>query len=204
VFLLFFLLPASLAASKFARYLLPTMVMLDIVAALGVMRALALVGDIQHRLARQLAAAALMAVVIGGPLLAQAGSAPYPSLHRNALGRWLGTPGSLFPNDELYDIGVREAVAWIAGHAAPGAAIVSDAPGVVGEYVRRLGRRDLLVRSLSMEGLAPFGTESWVLAQNSHACFESVQVVEQLRRRQVPDFVYRVRGTAAVEVFRQP
>jgi hypothetical protein len=201
VFLVLFLLPGSLLAGKFVRYLLPTLVVLEIVAALGVIRGWELIVGPRRLGARAVAAAAIM---LGSPLLAQITAGPYPSLHLNAIGRRVAAPGGLFPNDELYDIGVRESVEWVAQRAGPGASIASDAPGVVAEYLRRYRRPDIEARSLSTVGVAPPPTESWLLAQNSHLCFESVETVKQVRRRQQPDFVVRVRGTAAVETYRLP
>ncbi len=203
VFLIFFLLPASLIAGKFGRYLLPTLVVLDIVAALGVTRALDLIGRAARSDGRALTAGVLVAAVLGAPLVAQVRWSPHPSLYQNAIGRRLSAPGAMFPNDELYDIGVREAVEWISRRAAPGASIASDAPGVVAEYLRRYGRSDIEARSLSMAGLARPPVQAWLLAQNSHACFESALIVEQVRRQR-PEFVYRVHGTAAVETYRLP
>jgi hypothetical protein len=204
VFLILFLLPASLMAGKFARYLLPTFVVLDIVAALGVVRAWDLIAGSRRSAARALAAGAMATALVGASLMAQVNSSPYPSLHLNGIGRRVTAPGGLFPNDELYDVGMRESVEWVARRARPGASIASDAPGVVAEYLRRYGRPDVEARSLSGAGLAPPPTESWLLAQASHACFESFETVEQIRRRQRPDFVARVRGTVAVETFRLP
>ncbi|HOC19097.1 MAG TPA: glycosyltransferase family 39 protein [Vicinamibacterales bacterium] len=201
VFLLFFLLPSSLAAAKFARYLLPALVVLQLVAALGVVRALDLVVRWRGLRLRVAAAGAIVALVVVTALNAQVTAAPFASLHLNAIGHRLSAPGGLFPNDELYDIGVREAVLWIAGRAAPGASVASDAPGVVGEYLRRAGRTDIEARPLSTEGLPAPPAEVWLLAQSSHACFESQPTVDLVRRRERPVFVYRVHGTAAVEVF---
>lgn len=202
VFLLFYLLPASFSAGKFGRYLLPSLVLLDVVAALGVTRAFQLSTRLGRPAVRAVAASTLAGVMVGVPLAAQAHSRPYASTFQNVIGRAISASGLLFPNDELYDIGMREAVAWIAGEAAPDASIASDAPGVVAEYLRRSGRPDVEARSLSMAGLAAPPVETWLLAEESHACFESAQVVQQVRRRQPPDFVYKVRGTTAVEAFR--
>jgi hypothetical protein len=203
VFLVFFLLPASLAASKSARYLLPTLVILDVVAALGIVRAAAVISRLSHPRLSALATAMAVTLVIGTPLLAQVCWSPVPSLYQNPIGRLVSSPGGMFPNEELYDAGVRESVAWIVRRAAPGASIASDAPSVVREYLRRDGRDDIEARSLSMAGVARPPVEAWVLAQNSHACFESAQVIDQLRRRP-PAFVYRVCGTTAVETYRMP
>jgi hypothetical protein len=204
VFLIFFLVPFSLIAGKFVRYLLPTLVVLDIAAALGVVRAYELLAGRHAAPARALAAAVSAAVMLAAPLMAQIHSSPYPSLHLNGIGRLVAAPGSLFPNDELYDIGMRESVEWVARRAGPRASIASDAPRVVAEYLRRYGRPDIAVRSLSRAGLALPPIESWLLAQDSHACFESFEMVQQLRRRQRPDFVVRVQGTVAVETYRLP
>ncbi|RPJ81719.1 MAG: phospholipid carrier-dependent glycosyltransferase, partial [Acidobacteria bacterium] len=204
VFLLLFLLPASLMASKFGRYLLPTVVVLDIVAALGAVRAFEWLGRVSRPTVRAVAAATLAVSIVGAPLTAQIHWSPYPSLFQNTIGHHLSAPGTTFPNDELYDAGVREAVEWISRRASGGASIASDAPDVVAEYLRRYGRPDIEARSLSMAGLAMPPTETWLLAEDSHACFESLQVVEQVRRRQKPDFVYQVHGTPAVEAFRLP
>jgi hypothetical protein len=204
VFLIFFLLPASLAAGKFARYLLPTIVVLDLVAALGIVRVFDLVRRIPAPGVRGLAATTLGVFVAASLVVTAAGWSAGPSLYQNLVGRALSTPGALFPNDELYDAGVREAVEWIARRAAPGASIASDAPGVVREYLQRFGRPDVEARSLAAAGLATPPTETWLLAQNSHACFESIQVVDQVRRARPPDFTFSVRGTKAVEAFRLP
>jgi hypothetical protein len=190
VFLLFFLLPFSLLASKFA--------------ALGVVRVFGLVAGIGRPRLRALAAGAVAAAVLGGPLVAQARWSPHPSLYLNEVASRIARPGELFPNDERYDMGMRESVEWIAARAARGASVASDAPGVVAEYLERAGRGDVEARSLSMQGLARPPVETWLVVQNSHACFESQQLVAQVRNRQQPDFVYRVRGTAAVETFRLP
>jgi hypothetical protein len=55
-----------------------------------------------------------------------------------------------------------------------------------------------------MAGLARPPVETWLLAQDSHACFESIQMVDQLRRRQRPAFRFTVRETTAVETYRLP
>ncbi len=204
VMLALFLLPASLFASKFGQYLLPTLVVLDMVATLGIVRVLDLAAAARRPALSRLATAIAVVAMIGVPAAAQVSAAPNAALFQDTIGARLSAPGRIFPNDELYDAGMREAVTWIAGRARPGAALVSDAPGVVREYLLRSGRTDLVARSLSMQGLSSPPTETWLLTQDSHACFESEQVVEQVSRRQRPDFVHRVRGTAAVRVFRMP
>src|SRR5581483_2057749 len=125
VFLVFTLVPYSFAASKFLRYMLPTIAALDIAAAIGAARFVRRAGDLGV-----LAAAA----IVGALVLPAAAASPNYALARNTIGDRLGGP-PLFPDDELYDAGVREAVAEIAAVASPGSVVCSDATAVVAEYL---------------------------------------------------------------------
>ncbi|MCC6197040.1 MAG: hypothetical protein IT518_21505 [Burkholderiales bacterium] len=77
VFLLFFLLPSSLAAAKFARYLLPTLMMLDIVAALGAVRLLDAATRIRRPVVRRAAMALLVGALAAIPAWSQVASSPF-------------------------------------------------------------------------------------------------------------------------------
>jgi hypothetical protein len=125
--------------------------------------------------------------------------APFYSTAQNAIGSRLEAPVTGYP-EEAYDFGVREAVAAIAAAAAPGAVIISDAPGAVAYYVRHGSRPDLQVASLSQRGLSPAG-DRWVLVQDDHVYFENVGLVGQLRRAQVPWREWRMRETVVLQVF---
>jgi hypothetical protein len=217
VFLVFALLPYSFIASKFLRYMLPVFAMLDIVAAVGVVW---LIGFVRRLLAQcstrtwstwrpRIAMGAIVVASIVDPMSALVASAPYYSLHQNALAARLFAPGSLFPDDEFYDAGVREAVRDIARVAAPGAVIVSDATKVVNVYLERAGRTDIQSLSLSAHGVpaTPRGTvspETWVVAQDAHTYFENQAVLTQIRARSMPTREYHVGGGVAVQVFRNP
>ena len=204
MFTVVFLLALSTIAAKFGRYLLVVFVVLDMVAALGMVRVLSLLGRLRSPQWANVVAGALAALTVGGMVTTVAAASPYLGLAQNAVGQAISTPGSLFPNDEVYDAGMREAVNWIAPRAARGASIASDAPGVVGEYLRRAGRSDIEARSLSMRGLAQPPRETWLLAQDSHTCFESQAVLQQVAGRQQPVFVHRAGGATTVRVFRLP
>jgi hypothetical protein len=217
VFLIFALVPYSFVASKFLRYMLPVFAMLDIVAAVGVVW---LIGVVRRLLAQcsvgtwgtwrpRIAMSAIVVASIVDPMSALMASAPYYSLHQNALAARMFAPGSLFPDDEFYDAGVREAVRDIARAAAPGAVIVSDATKVVNVYLERAGRTDIQSLSLSAHGLPPVRegevrAETWVVAQDAHTYFENQGVLNQIRASTVPTREYHVGGGVAVQVFRNP
>jgi len=117
-------------------------------------------------------------------------------------GALVGPRGSLFPDDELYDAGVREAVAAVASQAAQGAVVCSDSVSVVAEYLREAGRTDLQSRSIAHDGLPMQPVETWVLVQDGHTYFENAGVIDQLRHRLRPWREIAAAGVPAVQVFR--
>jgi hypothetical protein len=201
VFLLFTLLPYSLVASKFVRYLLPVLAVVDIAAAVGIAWLIRTLIDDDYSIARDLAVAAIIVIAIATPLSEQLAAAPYYGLSQNAVGAWLGPPGARFPDDELYDAGVREAVDAIASAAAPGAVVCSDATTVVAEYLARRGRGDVRSCSISHDGLPMKRVDTWVVAQPGHVYFENAGVIDGLRRASAPWLTVDVGGATAVEVF---
>ena len=201
VFLVMTLLSYSVMGSKFERYALPMLVVIDILAAVGVAAALEWISRaIPSRPVRVAVCAAgcagILAALIGG----QRSAFPFLSTFQNVAGRALAPPLATFP-EEAYDFGVREAVADIAAAAAPGAAIVSDAPAAVEWYVRRSGRPDLEVQSLSADGVRP-GGERWVIVQDGHVYFETQSLIAQVRQTSPPWREYQIRGTTVLQVFK--
>jgi 4-amino-4-deoxy-L-arabinose transferase-like glycosyltransferase len=203
VWLVFVLIPYSLMAAKFIRYGLPLFVAIDLVAAVGLVAGIGwlLRKGWLSRVARMsvslVAGAGSIAVLAFGLQSAS----PYYSLFRNAAGERIAAAGETFP-EETYDYGVREAVAAIAATAEPSAAVVSDAPAVVGYYLHATGRTDLEVRSLSGQGIPVGRQPSWVIVQDDHATFENHDVVEQLRRQSAPWREFRAGDALAAQVFR--
>jgi 4-amino-4-deoxy-L-arabinose transferase-like glycosyltransferase len=199
VFLVIQMIGYAIVAAKFQRYALPLLIVVNMLAAAG----LAGVGGwLRQRLGEagrvSIGAAGACALVAISAASAWA-SAPFYSIHRNLLGAAQAPAVTVFP-EEAYDYGVREAVHAIASVAAPGAAIVSDAPMVVEHYLSQLSRRDLSVRTLSQDGLHGRG-EAWVLVQESHIYFENAGIVAQLRQSQRPWREYRLGGTVVLEIY---
>ncbi len=192
VFLVFTLLPYSFAASKFLRYMLPTLAAIDIAAAIGAARLVRRTGD-----AAPFATAALVCA-LAVPAIA---AAPHYTLARNLVGERL-SPSLMFPDDELYDAGVREAVGTVAAVASPGAVICSDATAVVAEYLARDGRPDVTSRSIAHDGIPMRGGEVWVIAQDGHVYFENAATLDAIQRRLAPWTEIRVGGVSAVRVYR--
>jgi hypothetical protein len=212
VFLLFALIPYSFVASKFLRYMLPVFAILDMIAAVGVVWLIAAVRRLlDHGTGTwsawrpRIAMAAIIVAAVLDPLSALVSSAPFYSLHQNAVAARFFAPGSLFPDDEFYDAGVREAVMDIARSAAPGAVILSDATRVVRVYLERAGRTDLQAQSLSRTPLASVhAPEVFVLAQDAHTYRENQATLQRIRAASTPLRAYHVGGAVAVQVFKDP
>lgn len=204
LFLVLVLLPYSLIASKFLRYMLPVLAILDIVAALGLVWLVrAIARSTLTAPMRLAAAAAALLVTLGGPLLAQRSASPYPSVFQNAIGRSLSA-GLLFPDDELYDYGVREAIARVAHDASPGAVVASEAPTVARWYLDAAGRPDITTTRLSGQGLPARAADGWVIAQDAHVYFENEPLITLLRASHRPWLRVSLREHTAVELFRLP
>jgi hypothetical protein len=198
-----FLVGYSLSATKFLRYALPLFAAIDILAAIGIVAGTRwlLRKSWLLPITRVTVAAAAVTVCVSGPFLAEHVAGPFHSLFRNAIGEALRPAGETFP-EETYDYGVREAVAAIADAAQPGAAIVSDAPGVVAYYLARTGRTDLRVRSLSSEGLPASGTIAFVIVQREHLTFENRDLVSEITRTLAPWQEFYAGEALALQVFR--
>jgi dolichyl-phosphate-mannose-protein mannosyltransferase len=201
VFFIFQLIGYSAMAAKFLRYSLPILVVVDLIAAVGI------VASVTWLLTRAksevrtvlvpIAYGALAVVLFAG----QAQASPFFSMHRTTLARWLDPDGRRFP-ESSYDFGVREAVSRIAASARPGAEIVSDVPQVVAFYLSRGPRRDLQVKSLSGSGVFSNTTEQWVLVQESHVYFETEELIALLRLRHAPVAEFRMDDVRVLQLFR--
>ena len=202
VLAVFVIVPYSLMAAKFLRYSLPMLATVDLIAAVG------LVSGIEwllrkgwlSPLTRTAAAGATIAIFGTGIVLAQQTAAPYYSLFQNAVGEHVNARPAAFP-EETYDFGVREAVDSIAAVAAPSAAIVSDADGVVAHYLQQKRRCDIAVKSLSAQGIDASARDTWVIVQDEHLTFENQQLVVQLRSQQAPWREVRIDGRLAAQIF---
>jgi 4-amino-4-deoxy-L-arabinose transferase-like glycosyltransferase len=201
VFIVIQMLGYAVIAAKFQRYAMPLLIVIDILAAVGVVAVLRSLRECAWLPApmRPVAATTLAAAVVGLALQAPVRAAPHFSVYRNAMGA-RAPATSVYP-EEAYDFGVREAVAEVSNVAGAGAAIVSDADMVVEHYLQQTDRRDLVSRSLSRQGLEA-GGEQWVLVQDNHLSFENASLVAQLPAHMVQWRRYSLEGATALEVFK--
>jgi hypothetical protein len=207
LFLLFMLvlwiIPFSIFAAKFMRYVLSILPVVYMLAAIGVVETYRFLapriafGDVR----RAVLTSTLACLVVVGPIADAAAIAPNYSLALNPLGR--GRTGWFFPHDEFYDAGLREAIAWICRDAPPNAVVYGEAPPVFAYYQRRFGRPDLRFRQLSATGTAAdLESPDYVVVQNGRIYFENIGYVRELEASRPPAETILVAGAEAARVYR--
>ncbi len=202
VFLVFTLIPYSLAASKFVRYMLPMFVVVDLIAAIGIAWLVRRVHQAPRSAARSWAGALATVVFMLSPIAATLSARPHYGLYQNPIGASASRQRLLFPHDELYDAGVREAAAFVAARAGRGAVVLSETPAVARVYLDRFARSDVETSALSSGSLPGPRSEVWFLVQDGRVYFENAAMIDNLRRRHSPVTEIRVFGHRAVQVFR--
>jgi hypothetical protein len=160
------IVPFSLMPGKFFRYTLSAVPMLALAAGVACAWIYAVTGR------RALVAAGLTALAVAAPAVELARSLPVPSLYVNSLAG--GRAGTLFPHDEVYDAGLREAIRVVCDTAPEGAAVLGDAPPVLRYYFERYGRSDLrVVPSFDPGARATVRGPAYVVVQAGRRYFEN-------------------------------
>jgi hypothetical protein len=201
VFLVLTLLPYSFLASKSLRCMLPVLAVVDIAAAVGVVWIVRRLLAGRPALIRSVAAALVVATAAGAPFVQQFQAAPFYGLAQNAVGARLFGPVPLFPEDELFNAGIREAVTAISTVASPNAVVCSDAAATVREYLSAVARTDVRSCSIARDGLPMRPADLWVLAQPGHVYYENADVLEQIKRTSAPWLRVEINGITAAELF---
>ena len=208
LFMLFlWIVPYSLAGAKWLRYSLSLMPLVYIIAAAGIVAITrGLLGLLKISRERRPALTAAVAAVslsffIALPAWAAFMAAPHYALYVNALAPHAA--GYYFPHDELYDDGLREAIAYVAGQAPHGATVAHETPGVVRYYLERFGRTDLQSRTISdpQFDVAREAAPTYAILQRGRTYFENREEMEAVRSGFKPEHEVVINGVIAAEVY---
>lgn len=199
------IVPYSLFASKWLRYVISLMPVLYICAALAFVEAFRFVSRrwalASRRGAREAVAIGMGLVFVVLPAVSTARSAPIYSLYLNPLG--MGRVGYYFPHDEFYDAGLREAIAVVCRDAPPNAVIYGEAPPVFRYYQRRFGREDLRYSQLSDTSRErPSDPPAFVIAQDGRRYFENADYLDALAATRRPYATIKIDDAEAARVYR--
>lgn len=199
------ILPYSIAGSKWLRYTLSLAPILYIVSAVGIVTMF----EFAARLWNEKRDSRLRPVFLGGfallffigPLWVTAKNAPFYSLYLNPLGG--GRIAYYFPHDEFYDMGLREAIQAICKEAPSGAWVGGETPSVFRYYFRQFGRRDLRYFNLSdLPEKNHTIASAYVVVQDGRKYFENIALIEAIESRWRPILAIQVRGVNAARVYR--
>ncbi len=199
--LTFWIVPYSLAGSKWIRYEAIGLPVLYLAGGWAVERFLAWSRGWMGRRTWRAAMAAMVVALVFWPLANAMAWAPYNRLYLNALGGGEANVGRLFPPDEVYDLGAREAAEYVCRVAPRGARVAASDPMGLGFYVRQLGRKDLKVEPL-FDPNYEIRPGDFLLIQDSRRYFETNGLINLVEKTERPVFVVRDDGLRVEKVYR--
>jgi 4-amino-4-deoxy-L-arabinose transferase-like glycosyltransferase len=153
------------------------------------------------RAARPVAVAAMGLLLVVPETRAAVAHAPHYRLYVNAFAGGDRAVTSFLPHCDYFDAGVREAVAWIAAHAEPGAEVASEVDWTVRLYAERGGRPDLVSSPILPDRGCHTGRPCYVLVQPGRVYRHNQAALERLAGTK-PVHVERVRDEDAARVYR--
>ncbi|HEV2387449.1 MAG TPA: phospholipid carrier-dependent glycosyltransferase [Candidatus Acidoferrales bacterium] len=201
VTLTFWFLPYSLAGSKWIRYMLVLLPSFYLAAGWAVEKLSAWSRFRSRRAAWRVAVAGCVLALVVWPLVDTMSWSPYERLYLNVLGGGRNRVGQLFPPDEVYDLGVRDAARYVCRVAPPGARFATSDPMAMGFYAVLFRRKDLDIESL-FDPDYKFRSGDFVLMQESRRYFETDGLIDLVRKIRRPARVERVDGLVTAEVYR--
>lgn len=203
---LIWIVPFSFFVVKWFRYMLPLLPVVSIFCAIGIIKlarwALHCTEASLGRNCHPVLAIALSGVFVVAPLFSVLKAAPYFSLYLNPLGG--NRIAYYFPQDELRDIGLREAVQQICNEAPAGSLVAGEAPVVFQHYLRRCGREDLrFVRLSELPRERPdLPRPAYLVVQDGRKYFENIEVIERVEAHPHAARTIEIAGVSAARLYR--
>lgn len=206
--ILAWIIPYSIFGAKWLRYILAFMPQICATMALGLSFSYDMLKtwweknpqiSINTRLVFISVISAFFLVV---PTIIIATSAPFYSLYINPLAG-KDKVGYYFPHDEFYDLGLREAVEYVAKIAEPNAIVANEAESVIIYYSKRFNRPDLESKMMSNPDFK-FSDKvpTYVLLQDGRRYFENKQYFDLLENNYTPIREIKVLGATAVKIYK--
>ena len=196
---LFWLVPYSLIGGKWLRYTLSVMPFVYMFAAVGVVGLIRFVQKHGSKRVSLAISAAVVLLFVGGPGWIAFANGPHYALYTNALAA--NKAGYLFPHDEFYDDGLREAIRFVCEEAPNGATMAHETPGVAGYYLSQFNRPDLKSQAISspeFECVSP--ADRFTLSCSEAAYFENREELDYVRANFRRVHEVTINGASAVEV----
>lgn len=201
VMLVFCFIPLSLVASKSIRYLLDMLPFLFLLGGNAVDKLYGWLARCDWALMRRWGVATAALLLVLWPALESAAWTPLYPLYLNQLGGGRSNVARIFPHDELYDLGVREAVEYTCQVAPRGAVLAVSNPMAVGYYLKRCGRTDIRVGAL-FDPQYVMHKGDFLLIQESRRYFETEDLFRQVERHGQALREVSVQGVVTSRIYR--
>ena len=206
--LLVWIIPYSMFGAKWLRYILAFMPLVCATMAIGLSFSYDMLKtwwekkpqtSINTRLAL---ISAISTVFLLVPTIIITTAAPFYSLYLNPLAG-KNMVGYYFPHDEFYDLGLREAVEYVAQIAEPNAIIANEAESVIIYYSKQFNRPDIKSEMMSNPDFK-FSDQvpTYVLLQDGRRYFENKKYFDLLETKYTPIREIKVLGATAVKIYR--
>lgn len=199
--------PFCLVGGKFTRYFTTSLPILFIIAAIGIQfigRRVARLITLQfagHSLKSYLPASLALLLILFS-IRASVSAAPYYRLYTNMIGGGRAGTSYFFPQDDLYDAGIRPAMFEIAGRAPQGARVASETPGLAEYYAKQANRPDLQCVLLSDPVVqAELKAGDLIIAARGRRYFSNEEFLSKLQQSRAPAFQVFLGEVTAAEVY---
>jgi hypothetical protein len=201
VMVFFCFVPFSLVGAKWIRYLLDMLPFLFLLSGCAVGKLYEWFTRLDSVTVRRLGMALAALVLLVWPAAETVAWVPSYPLYLNQLGGGRANVAKFFPHDELYDLGVREAVQYICRTVPGGAVLAVSNPMAVGYYLEQCGRADVQVRALfdPKYGMRP---GDFLLLQESRRYFETEDLFREVRDHGPPLKEVTVAGLVTARIYR--
>jgi hypothetical protein len=144
----------------------------------------------------------LVTLVVLASLWSAVQAAPHYRLYTNIIGGGPAHAGYYFPQDEFYDVGLREALAEIAQRARPGAHVANETESLTAFYAQQAKRPDLISLSLSdPDDRSQLTAGDFLIAARGRRYFSNEAILSALRQTSTPVIRSNIGTQPAVEVY---
>jgi 4-amino-4-deoxy-L-arabinose transferase-like glycosyltransferase len=181
IMLVLLILPFSLVAAKWIRYLLDMLPFVFLIAGYGAEKIHEGLRLLEWPTARRMGLAAAGIALVAWPAAETVVWSPLYPLYLNSLGGGRSNMARIFPHDEVYDLGVREAVEFTCKVAPLGARLAVSNPLAVSYYLQKCGRGDILVGVMYDPRYLPRRGD-FLLIQESRRYFETEDLFREVAR----------------------
>ncbi|PWT87547.1 MAG: hypothetical protein C5B54_12185 [Acidobacteria bacterium] len=191
--------PYSLAAGKWLRYVLTYIPFFYMAAAVGFAFLLKFLPSTFRRTVAWPAAIVLVFYLTMNACL----NLPVPALFVNSIGGGKSNAAFFFPQDELYEAGLRESYEFLAKHAEMNSNVATDAAGVFEYYTEKFQRTDLKMTFLADGKREKLSDQPvYALVHDGTRYFENDSIFNYLKNVEEPVAIIRVSKIPAVRIYK--